>query len=203
IKSGLVKVPGAENLKLPSFPVKIPCNVCSKEIAIKNVYRKHADSGSWTPLDRDIFVHKFMKQEKSIFLKLEESTNLISNNPHLNRVFVKDEIFTQHNLGELGFDFDGDKLVSKHTNKEAKAILKDVAGQIALKNITTRKNRGQVLNLLENSNREIIEKNRNNNPNKTQIHFDPEKIDKSPRKTRRVKKKEIEFFGGDLYLKPG
>jgi len=203
IKNGLVKVEGADDFKIPSFPTKLPCNVCTKPIALKNVYRKHADSGSWTPLDRDIFLHKFMKEEKSILLKLEDSTNLISNNPHLNQGFVKQEIFTAHNLAEMGFEFEGDNLVSKHTAKEAKAILKDVSNQIALKNITTRKNRGQVLTLLENSNREVIDKNRQNPVGKTQIHFDPAKADKKQRQSPRVKTKEQVIFGGILYLKSG
>ena len=93
LKHRLVSVDGFDIASVPRFPTEIPCNVCSKEIALQNVYRKHADTGSWLPLERDIFLHKHMKQEKSPFLIMEESTSLISANPHLNQRFVKEEIF--------------------------------------------------------------------------------------------------------------
>lgn len=66
---------------IPDFPEEIPCNVCSKEIALRSVYRQHAESGSWAPLERDAFLHKFMSEEKSPFLLLDEHTGgLISKN---------------------------------------------------------------------------------------------------------------------------
>lgn len=39
--------PGSSQIQLPMFPEAIPCNVCTKEIALKHVFRKHNDSGSW------------------------------------------------------------------------------------------------------------------------------------------------------------
>lgn len=48
--------------RLPVFPEKIPCNVCSEAIAIDNIYRKHANTGSWDPIARDIFMAKCMNE---------------------------------------------------------------------------------------------------------------------------------------------
>jgi len=104
--------------ELPEIPLNIPCNVCSKDIALKNVLRKHGESGSWSPLDRDIFLHKFMNKPKSTFLKIEEATNLVSLNPHMNKGFVKNEILTNEKLIELGLDFDGDDFLSKHNKTQ-------------------------------------------------------------------------------------
>jgi len=95
IKHGLVSVDGKEKIDIPEIPVAIPCNVCAKGIALKNVYRKHSDSGSWHPLERDIFLHKFMGEKKSTFLIIEENTGLITAHPHLNQRFVKDEILRE------------------------------------------------------------------------------------------------------------
>ena len=60
IKHGLVAAPSGSAVQIPDFPEEIPCNVCSKEIALINVYRKHSDTGSWQPLERDIFLHKYI-----------------------------------------------------------------------------------------------------------------------------------------------
>lgn len=67
IKHKLVSVQGGDVNIIPDFPIEIPCNVCVKEIALKNVYRKHSDSGSWHPLERDMFLHKFMGEKKAPF----------------------------------------------------------------------------------------------------------------------------------------
>jgi hypothetical protein len=203
IKHGCVDAAGGEELTLPEFPRKIPCNVCTKEIAIKNVFRKHGDSGSWSPLDRDYFLHKFMKQPKSPFLKIEESTGLISSNPHLNKGFVKKEILNLQHLSEMGFDFEEDKLISRHSNKEAKSILEDISNQVVFENISTRKNRGQILSLLHRSNREVIDKNKNNAAQLNTLHFNSAAVPKVQQQTRRVKKKETDIFGKKLFLKPG
>lgn len=97
---------------LPFIPQEIPCNVCTEEIALNNVYRKHADSGSWSALERDMFVDRFMKRGKSIFLQFEECTGMISKHPSLNQRFVKEEILTEHTLNDLGFEFKDNKLYS-------------------------------------------------------------------------------------------
>lgn len=190
-----------DSLSLPEIPAKIPCNVCSKEIAIQNVFRKHGDSGSWSPLDRDLFINKFKKEPKSTFLKFDEATGIISNNPHLNKVFVKEEVFSDDKLAELGFEFDGDELASKHSIKESRSILKDISEKVALKTISTRNNRGKVVSVLEKSNRDIVAAN-NSKPSKTlKLKITGDSKDLKKRQTRRTKKKNPEIFGGPLYLK--
>lgn len=107
IKLGLATAKGLESLTLPNFPEIIPCNVCTKEIALANVYRKHSDSGSWGRLERDIFLNKHMNQPKSTFLLLEEATGIVTEQPHLNQRFVKEELFTEEKLKTLGFQLKG------------------------------------------------------------------------------------------------
>jgi hypothetical protein len=208
IQHKCVKVMNDESLgNLPTIPQEIPCNVCSRDIALKNVYRKHAGSGSWTPLDRDIFVNKFMLQGKSTFLLLDEVTGgMISKNPHLNKVFVRDEIFTDHILRDLGFEIKGDKLYSKYSSEDAHKLLSDLSQKIASETISTRKNRGKVKEVLEPSSRTIIEDNAKNSPSPIDVDFgtkDTASPTTIPRKTRRVNANKLEFFGGTLYLQPG
>ncbi len=127
IKFGSVVIDGSEEIIIPDFPEKIPCNVCAEEIALQNVYRKHADSGSWDPLERDIFVDKFLHKGKSLYLAFDEETGLISSNPHLNVGFVRKEMFNKENLNRLGFQIDhSNKLLSIHSDDEAEQILSDI-----------------------------------------------------------------------------
>lgn len=204
IKYNLVAVPSEINVQIPDFPEEIPCNVCIKEIALKNVYRKHSDSGSWQPLERDIFLHKFMKEDKSPFLILEEATGIISNNPHLNQRFVKDEVFREDILELMGFSLKSGILHSVHNDEEGYSILSDVSQKVENKKITTRKNRGKVVDILEPSSLQIIERNKKNNARLAHISFeDSKKLLAGKRQTRRTSKKESEIFGGKLYLRSG
>jgi len=165
IKHKLVNIPDKfRKIRIPDFPLEIPCNVCTKEIALKNVLRKHGDSGSWDPLERDIFLHKFMKEKKSAFLVLEDNTGIISKNPHLNQVFVRNEIFNNENLKALGFSIQGESLNSIHSDEESHQVLSDISRKISDKEITTRKRRGQVTQVLEPSIQKLIERNKDSNP---------------------------------------
>ncbi|WP_418647564.1 hypothetical protein ACNQFN_22065 [Thauera butanivorans] len=130
IKHGLVSVDGFHADILPLFPDEIPCNVCSEAIALENVWRKHAETGSWLPLDRDMFLHKHMKDKKSAFLLMEENTGIITANPKLNQRFVKDEIFREDILGKLGISFVDEKLHSKHSREETLALLDDISRKV-------------------------------------------------------------------------
>jgi hypothetical protein len=203
LKHDLITLKDIDKSKLPSIPKIIPCNVCSKEIALQNIFRKHGDSGSWSPLERDIFIHKFLKEPKSTFLKIEEATGIISSNPHLNQVFVKDEIFTNEKLKEMGFEFNQDNLECKHSEDEAKAILQDVSSKVASKIITTRKNRGQIIDVLEKSTRDTIESNKKKSLKKIQITASSSATAPKKKQSARTKKKTPELFGGILYLKSG
>ena len=205
LKLGLVKIPTKTNIRIPDFPNDIPCNVCSQDIALKNVYRKHSGTGSWLPLERDIFLHKFMKEAKSPFLILDEATGIITANPYLNQGFVRDEIFKEENLKSLGFTIKNDALHSRHTEGEALSILTDLSNKIEDKTITTRKNRGKVLEVLSTPSQQLI----NNNKNRELRPINNLKINSGStqgakqKQSRRTPKKDSEIFGGKLYLRIG
>lgn len=224
IKHSLVKVPETfSRIKIPDFPTEIPCNVCTQDIALQNVLRKHGDSGTWDPLERDIFLHKFMRQKKSTFLILEEQTGLISKNPHLNQGFVRDEILRNDNFNKLGFSVQGEKVYSIHSSDQAQQVLSDISDKIREKKITTRKNRGKVIEVLEPSTRKLIDKNKGRELN--QITLMPDSVNNEPtdspsdiqdasqnknkakdansRVTKRSTKRPPELFGGKLYLQFG
>lgn len=204
IKHGYVTIPKGTVIQIPNFPENIPCNVCTKKIALNNVYRKHSDSGSWQPLERDIFLHKFMGEEKSPFLILEEDTAIISKNPHLNQRFVKDEIFKEDSLKSMGFFIKNGRLNSVHDDNDARAILTDISNKVKSKTISTRENRGKVLEVLEPSSQQIIDRNRDSKIHLSKIRFDEtHEKQKVPRQAKRVAKKNVELFGGKLYLKIG
>lgn len=206
IKHDLVKLEDFDKTKLPQIPKKIPCNVCSKDIAVQNVYRKHGDSGSWSPLDRDLFINKFMGEPKSIFLKLDEATGLISSNSHLNKGFVKKEIFTNEKLKELGFDFEEDDFKTKHNKNDSLSILNDISAKVYSKVIDTRKNRGKVLEILDKENRKLIERNSKNELIKISLNASTSIVhsaESTKRQAARTKSKSPVLFNGVLYLKPG
>lgn len=123
---------------------EIPCNVCDKDTALTNIERKHVSNGSWGAIQREYFLHRHRGQPKSLFLILEEQTKLISSHPALNQGFVKDEVFTEKNLKEIGFGVQGDQLVSNYDDEGQKKILEQASSLIESKEITTRKNRGSL-----------------------------------------------------------
>jgi hypothetical protein len=207
LKHKQVKADGYDISSIPDFPDEIPCNVCSKEIALKNVLRKHGESGSWLPLERDIFLNKHMGQAKSIFLQIEESTGLISSNNQLNQRFVKEEILKEDILKEMGFELKGNKLWSTHTDKQAAEIFTDIAQKVEAKKISTRVSRGKVIEVLDKKTQEQIDNNKDNELNAIKVNFRAPTNNKNgigkPRLTKRKQKKEEMLFGGKLYLNIG
>lgn len=205
IKHDLVSAPNSNKITIPDFPKKIPCNVCVEKIALINVYRKHSGVGSWLPLERDIFRYKFMNKPKSTFLILDEEIGIIKANPHLNVGFVKKEILKDEILKSMGFTIQRGHFYCKHNDQEAKSILLDLSNKIENKVITTRKNRGKVLDVLEPSSQQLIDQNKNKKPRKSKLKLDEKDIDsKKPlRQSRRTRKKRSELFGGKLYLRIG
>ncbi|MHB8847033.1 MAG: hypothetical protein ACYC43_01170 [Burkholderiales bacterium] len=205
IKHGLVTVNEFDTASIPSFPNEIPCNVCSKDIALQNVYRKHADTGSWLPLERDVFLHKHMNQEKTPFLIMEESTGLISANPHLNQRFVKEEIFREDILAKLGISFAGERILSKHSPAETQVILDDISKKIKEKEISTRKNRGDVLSVLDPSSQQIIGEHRRHTPREVDLNAKNAVVvgTTKQKQSKRIRTKTTEIFGGPLYLSSG
>ncbi len=209
IKHGLVKVPPNMELKLPEIPHEIPCNICSEAVAIKNIYRKHSNSGSWQPLERDMFLNKFMKEKKTEFLLLDENTGLISNNKELNKVFVRDEIFNKENLLRLGFSFNKDKLYSVHSEVESNKVLEDIIKKITSKVISTRKNRGKVIEVLEPATKKLLDDNRKNKSVPFNISYNQPNLKvsaanaTSKKHTPRTRRAEETIFDKKLYLISG
>jgi hypothetical protein len=203
IKHGFVTVPEGTSIKLPDFPLEIPCNVCTKKVALCNVFRKHSDTGSWLPLERDIFLHKHMGKEKSTFLILEEDTGIVSANPDLNQRFVKDEIFKDDILNSMGFMVKNGRVNSVHTDQEAFTILSDITEKVKEKVITTRKNRGKVIEILAPQTRKLIEANKNKKPHLTTLDFSGTGKNKKPQRVTKRTHKLDEIFGGKLYLRSG
>lgn len=199
IKHGLVTIPKGTKIDLPDIPEQIPCNVCTKGVALNNVLRKHSDSGSWQPLERDVFLYKFMGQEKSPFLILEEDTGIISTNPHLNKRFVKEEIFREEILKSLGFSIRYGKLNSVHSDDEALTLLTDISEKVKDNKISTRENRGKVIEVLNPDSQQLIDQNKNKQVHRSNIKFGPA-IEAKKIQTRRTSKKQSELFGGKLYL---
>lgn len=205
IKHKLVTVDGFDISGIPSFPKAIPCNVCSEDIALQNVLRKHAGTGSWQPLERDVFLHKHMKEVKTPFLLMEESTGIISANPHLNQRFVKEEIFREDILGKLGITFVDEKLYSKYNKSGTLAILDDISRKIKDKIITTRKNRGKVIEVLDPFSRRIIDEHRQHKARELDLTTEKKKEAEPAnlKQSRRVRTKMTQIFGGPLYLRIG
>jgi hypothetical protein len=205
IKKGIVQVAGLDPASLPDFPEELPCNVCAREVALKNVYRKHADSGSWLPLDRDIFVHKFMGGPKSLFMQLEESTGLISANSHLNQRFVKEEVLKEDTLARLGIIMRHGQMLSRMGRAETLQVLGDLSNKVRDKLLSTRKGRGQVLDVLDPETRRVIDESRTN-PHQELSLRDPseESAVAGPRRqNRRTRMAQRVLFGGALYLRSG
>lgn len=149
---GLVEIEGiGVDFSKFDFPGLIPCNICDEKTALENVYRKHAKTGSWGALERDIFRHRQMKEDKSTFLIFEEATGIISRNRKLNQRFIRDEVLTEKNLEKLGFSTAKGVLQSQYEkDKDAIAILDAVVGHIERGDITTRESRGDIAKLLDN-----------------------------------------------------
>ena len=195
-----VKVPDGEvDFSSLDFPEEIPCNVCDQQTALEHVNRKHGEGGSWKPLERDIFRHKHMQEPKSTFLILEDATNLISSNPYMNQGFVKDEIFDPTTLHKLGLSTTGGKLKTKYQNtQDTLSLLNHIASLVRDKEITTRKNRGNIVKLLPE---DMLKKQGNRF-----VDFSSAASQSSQslaHKTRITKGKEHMLFGEKLFLRPG
>lgn len=206
----------ADNLtcELPDVPSELPCNVCSEDVALSSIYRKHVKlRNSWDALERDIFANKYLKEPKSAFLKFDEGTGgFISKNPEMNQGFVRKEVLTENLLSQMGFEFDGDKLFTRHTDEEVRVLLDNVLEKIKAKEIWTRgEYRGKPLDVLDQRVKDIINSNKNRElraytPASEKKEDPTEKKSKDEdhtRKTRITKPSKIEYFGEKLILKPG
>lgn len=102
---------------------EIPCNLCDKNTALKNIERKHINNGTWSQLDRDYFAYNFRNESKSLFMQFDEVTGLLSKHKKLNQRFVKEEILTEKNLKSIWFCIDNWKLLSMYNKQDTNDIL--------------------------------------------------------------------------------
>lgn len=162
LRNGLVKTSYKLGFDLPEVPQKIFCNVCTEETALRNIFRKHGDTGSWSPLDRAYFIYKHFDKTKSVLLSIEDSTKLISTFPDLNQRFVRDEIFTIENLNIMGFYIINNFLHSRHSINETIVIFSDIYQKVKNSTISTRQNRGKIYSVLDEFTKNLIIKNESN-----------------------------------------
>lgn len=211
IKLGYVKGDGL-NVMLPNIPELLPCNVCSEDIALKSIYRKHVQlRNTWQPLERDIFASKYLGEKKSTFLCFDEATGgFITNHPEMNQGFVRKEILTDSVLSKLGIELDGNKLQTRHSDEEVLILLDDIYQKVKNKQITTRINRGNPLSVLDQRSKEIVEGNKEHplrpyNPPEKKDNVNKAEPSKVPlqRKTPITRKAKQIFFGEKLILKSG
>lgn len=214
LKLGIVVIDDFDIESLPDVSTELPCNVCSEEIALESVYRKHVKSrNSWGALERDIFASKFQHQGKSTFLMFDEGTGgFISKHPEMNQGFVRNEVLTEARLNEMGFGFLNGSLQTRHSDEEAEVLLNNLLDKIKAKVISTRGAfRGKPISALDIRVQEIISSNKDKelrpyNVSNIQggvLSSKEAPVLQVPRKTRITKSAKIPFFGGKLILRPG
>lgn len=201
--------------KMASCPEKLPCCVADEATAIDNIWRKHAETGTWDQVSREIFQVRFRKQQKSVFLQLDELTHgTISENKSLNQRFVADEVLTNPRLKSIGIRVENNKIVSRHNEEETNKLMNEVFRLIKEKKITTRIGRKDSLSDLVNGEcKSIVEKDKDKEYqgiNSKSVYLESEQLNNSQGATpiavrlpQRVKSKDILLFGGKLALKTG
>ena len=118
--------------------IEIPCNVCDKETALLNIERKHVNNGTWGALERDYFLMNHRQERESLFLKIENQTGIISQNEKMNRRFIKEEIFTESNLNDIGFGLEKDLFVSIYNESIELEVFERIVELVNQKKISTR-----------------------------------------------------------------
>ena len=191
---------------LPDVEDTIPCCVCSHEMAIEKVWRKHSSNGTWDHIERDMFDYKFRGNPPSLFLQLDQLFGgIISTTPTLNQLHVKEEVFTPENLDKIGFQVRDGQLFSKHTEEEARRILDAIVEIIGVTQ-TTRKGRGELLAPISERVGDIITRNQNQEYHIINMAAPnvPLRTTTPARRTRRTNDgHDYPLFGGPLYLKSG
>lgn len=197
--------------RMPECPEILPCCVASEDIALENVWRKHADTGSWDQISRDIFLHKFRKQEKSVLLQLDELLDRgISSTSYLNQRFVRDEVLTNPRLKSIGIHIENCRVTSRHDPANTRRLLDHIFELIANKKLSTRVGRTTPLNeLIDSEFRDITEADANNAYKPVDLradefaHMQKDRVQSTTRLPVRVKSAQIELFGGKLELSSG
>lgn len=188
---------------------EIPCNLCDIDTALKNIERKHTNSGDWGRLERDYFALKHLKKEKSHFISLDEQTGIITNNDKMNQRFVKEEMLTKENLAKIGFEYKDNKFVSNYEKKTSNKIIESIIGLVQKGIVNTRKNRHKLKEPLLKNNpdlKKIIkpfdDKKKTQNLTYKKVEVTPKMDGKKPRKTQ-LSKENTTLFGKTLELKLG
>ncbi|MDR0950837.1 MAG: hypothetical protein LBM13_04335 [Candidatus Ancillula sp.] len=188
---------------------EIDCNVCDKQTALQNVWRKHHDSGSWSQLQRDIFRNKYFGESKSNLLVIDEATGIISENDKMNQRFVGEEVVKDKNLNAIGLKIEEDKLKSNYDEDTTKKLLDNIVSAVSDKKINTRgENRGNLPQALQQVDPEFAKTLSSFNEAKSQVVQFPQPVRSQANKptTRRftpTTKQNNIIFGEKLELKQG
>ncbi len=201
-----------EKKLFPSSPPKnlvnlkeISCVLCNEKTALTIIQADNIRNNTWSALQQDYFDHYHLKKEKSLFLKIEEATHLISENyKALDQNFIKTEILTVDNFYKLGFYFDSNnKLESVYPSYEKdeklQLIFEKLIQLIQSKQISTRKNRGSIKPLIDDKELNI----RNFTEQSSKNVIKDNNLQKKLRKTPRDKAIVDTLFGEKLELKKG
>lgn len=196
--------------KMPECPNKLPCNVTSRQIALESIWRKHADTGSWDPISRDIFAHKFWKREKSVFLQLNEILDdAIASNPSLNQRFVGEEVLTNPRLKDIGIRVENGSILSRHDADNTMKLLNGIFDLISEKKLSTRKERTNSLSqIITPELQAIVVADKEIDYHEVAVGSTRSAVKKVPdnsnvRLPRRVKSGQIPIFGEKLGLTSG
>jgi hypothetical protein len=209
-------LPSSARRKLEGFDVdkKLYCDVCTEATALKLIMRKHADSGSWKPIQQGLFRMKYMEESPSILLLINSLTDgAIESSQMLNQRFVEEEVFTKSRLESLGISVEGDSIKSAYTKDELVGILRDIFKLIEEGNISTR-NRpalGKLPSSLSERSQALCSSKKDQPRVYTEkyVPIEPAPIEEGAREEKTVPKKrtprskmyETPLFGGPLTLK--
>ena len=192
---------------LPNFPDELPCCVCSHDVAVKSVWRKHAFNGSWDQLERDIFQCKFMHEKPSVFKMFDDATGgLIARTPKLNQGFVKKEVLTESNLKSVGIVVSPTGMKSQHSLENTEKILNALVSVVGDTLITRGENRGDLKKAIAPRVGDVLDSDKN----RPYLNVSPFLMTtetpsrKKARRTARVHNEHtFELFGGALSLCAG
>ena len=140
----------AKKFHIPSaFPEKIPCNLCTQYRAVKNIIRKHSGTGTWTELARARFLVDYANEPPSLLLAVEEALHLRSDFSKYDQNWVSNEIFAPVRMRELGINYENGKIYSIYDRNKTKELFRKIAEAIQQGNISTRKNRYKVREVID------------------------------------------------------
>ena len=212
-------LPSSTRKKLENFdvPTKLYCNVCPERQALNFIFRKHAESGSWKPIQQGLFRMMYMEGNPSVLLQINSLTDgAIEKSQILNQRFVEEEVFTKSRLESLGISIEGNSITSPYEKKELVDIFCDIFKLIEEGEISTR-NRlalGELPSLLSEGSQALCSSKKDQPRVYTEVYTPiapapieeegrEEKASSPKKRTPRSKMYETPLFGGSLTLKEG